>query len=607
MMAMRALRTPEVTLVGSPQSRSLSRLASAIRGTKQPCVVCSKITLGRDEVEYLLSLPEVVSIVLASYDQDLVQRFSSRVGYYLAGGTDWLLPSALGKELIYTGPWSEFGARAALSAWRSGIRGIRCVSGFGAKRRRLIAGVVLEKFLRSLFYRLRQVSPIRRITSAILRRSPGLAFRVEQLLYGRKLRQLASEAVPVVEAVPRCHPGRIVVVGASLGPGGAERQLSATLLGLVAHGYRDVHFVHHWPMNKPNDFYLPLLVDAHISYSQVTAIDELEERGAADERRLAAKLMHMGDLGAEIFAYGKEFIDRRPEVVHIWQDQMNVVAGLAALLVGVPRIYLSCRSLSPAHFAFNQPYMRPIYRYLAKFPGVTFLNNSEAGANDYMRWLGLNSMNVVVIRNGFDLEGLPSPKEQALLRREYRDRMGIPSDATVVGAIMRLSEEKRPMLWMQVAERLARRMPDVHFLIVGDGPMRAKAEATARDTLPGKVHFPGHERNAVMALAAMDLFLLTSRVEGLPNVLIEAQAIGVPPVAIDVGGARETLINEETGWLVASPNADAIADKILSLFVDKKNLANASRNGPGFVARHFSRARMIQETLAAYGLAESTA
>jgi glycosyltransferase involved in cell wall biosynthesis len=599
MTATHALPMNDATGTDIRAGRSLARIAGAIRGTKHPCVLCFKVPLERDEVEYLLSLPEVASVILASCDQELVDRFPSRVGYYMADGADWRLPSAIGRELIYTGPWSEFGARAALSAWRSGFWGVRAVSGFGVRKRRLIAAVAFEKTLRSLLYRLRQFSPVRRIASAILRRSPGLAFRVEQQFYERKLRRLSNGQMPAI--APACHPGRIVVVGASLGPGGAERQLTATLLGLVAQGHRDVHFLHHWPMTKPNDFYLPPLIDAGIPFSQVGANDVLAERGAT-ENALAGQLNHMGDLGAEIFAYAKEFVDRRPEVVHVWQDQMNVVAGLAALLAGVPRIFLSCRSLSPTHFAFIQPYMRPIYRFLADSPNVRFLNNSEAGAKDYMRWLGLNSMNVVVVRNGFDLEHLPLPKKRAQLRDEYRERLGIPRDAFVVGVIMRISEEKRPLLWMQIAERLARRMPDVHFLVVGDGPMRAKTEAIARDILPGRAHFPGHERNAVMALAAMDLFLLTSRVEGLPNVLIEAQAVGVPPVAIDVGGAGEALIDEETGWLMRTSNADAIAEKILSLLADRERLANVSRNGPDFVARHFGRARMIRETVAAYGV-----
>ncbi len=574
----------------------LFRLLPVIQRVGRPCVVCSRIPLGHQEVVTLLSSPSVESVILESEDRQLLASFPDHLGYYKEGGADWQLPLKAATDMVYIGRWTDFGVRAAWHAWRAGIRRIHVFSGLQPELGRGLLLVAGQKLLRSLLYRLWKLS-----LGLKLAESTGLAFRGEQFLFSRRLRALERSTLPIADTPSSWRRGRIVMVGGTLGPGGAERQLTATLLGLFVCAHRDLHFLHHSPMHKPNDFFLPSLIEAGIPFSQVIQFSNGSEIKPEVEADLTKNLSPLGDLGGEIAAYAREFIVRRPEIVHLWLDHMNVVAGLAGLLVGVPRIVLSCRSLSPAHFAFNQPYMRPIYRLLAKHPNVTFLNNSEAGAADYSRWLGLNQLNIQVLRNGFDFASLPPSQELPQLRSEYRRRLGIPAAAPVVGVIMRISEEKRPLLWVEIARLVAQKIPKAHFLMVGNGPMRDQVELRARAVLAGRVHFPGHERNATMPLAAMDIFLLTSRVEGLPNVLIEAQAVGVPPVAIDAGGARETLIDDKTGWLIASSKPSVVAQKIIYLLSEPARLADASGHTHEFVRNRFGLERMIDETLAVYG------
>lgn len=578
-------------------TRSLTRLFDVIQRVGQPCMVCARVSLKHSDVAALLSQPLVEGVILESENRELLAAFPRRLGFYTKSGSDWQLPAQVVADMVYVGRWTDFGARVAWLAWRAGIRRIHHASAFQSHHTRGTFWMAIEKSLRSLLYRLWQL-PLRRK----LADSTELAFRLEEYLFSRRLRLFEDLLLPIPDAPTVWQKGKIVVVGGTLGPGGAERQLTATLLGLFARGHRDLHFLHHSPMHKPNDFFLPQLIEAGIPFSQVDLIGDSNPASPGIDEELEQRLAPLGDLGAEVAAYAREFLVRRPEIVHVWLDHMNVVAGLAALLVGVPRIVLSCRSLAPVHFAFIQPYMRPIYRLLAKFPNVTFLNNSEAGAADYRRWLGITTLKIQVVRNGFDFSILPSPQELPQLRSEYRRRLGIPADVPVIGVIMRISEEKRPLLWIEIARLVAQKIPNAHFLMVGNGPMRDQVEKVAQSALPEKIHFPGHERNAAMAMAAMDLFLLTSRIEGLPNVLIEAQAVGVPPMTLDVGGARETLDDERTGWLMKSADPAQVADKIKSLFKNREHLDAVSRNGPKFVATHFSHARMLDDTMAVYGL-----
>jgi glycosyltransferase involved in cell wall biosynthesis len=581
---------------GQVPTRSLIRLFDVIQRVGRPCMVCSRVPLKHPEIAALLSQPLVEGVILESEYRELLAAFPHRLGFYTNSGGDWQLPAQVVADMVYVGRWTDFGARVAWLAWRAGIRRIHNASAFQSHHTRGTFLVAIEKSLRSLLYRLSRSPLLRKPIEKSLR-----ALRVEQFLFSRRLRVIQGMPLPITDASTVWQQGKIVMVGGTLGPGGAERQLTATLLGLFARGHRDVHFLHHSPMYKPNDFFLPQLIEAGIPFSQVDLFGDSNPVSPGIEEALEQRLVALGELGAEVAAYAREFLVRRPSIVHVWLDYMNVVAGLAALLVGVPRIVLSCRSLSPAHFAFNQPYMRPIYRLLAEFPNVTFLNNSDAGASDYRRWLGVASLNIQVIRNGFDFSLLPPPKELSYLRSEYRSRLGIPADAPVVGVIMRVSEEKRPLLWIEIARQVAQRISKAHFIVVGDGPMRDQVEKVAQSVLPGKIHFTGHEKSSMSGLAAMDLFLLTSRVEGLPNVLIEAQVLGVPPVAIDVGGVSETMMAGESGWLMDTDNPQTIANQIMEIFTQPERVARASAMGKTFVTEEFCSKKMIEKTIAVYG------
>jgi glycosyltransferase involved in cell wall biosynthesis len=119
-----------------------------------------------------------------------------------------------------------------------------------------------------------------------------------------------------------------------------------------------------------------------------------------------------------------------------------------------------------------------------------------------------------------------------------RAELGIPPRARLVGSVGRLAEQKR-------YDRLVRavsRLPEVHLLVLGDGPERAGLEALATELgMEGRLHLPGHRDDVASALDAMDVFVLCSEREGLSNAMLEALSAGVPVVSTDVSGAREAL------------------------------------------------------------------
>jgi glycosyltransferase involved in cell wall biosynthesis len=99
---------------------------------------------------------------------------------------------------------------------------------------------------------------------------------------------------------------------------------------------------------------------------------------------------------------------------------------------------------------------------------------------------------------------------------------------------------------------------------------------------------------------ALDVFLMTSRFEGTPNVLIEAQAAGVPAVAPNVGGTSETLLDGITGLVVGNRRASNLSSAVLQILDDPGWRGRAAIHGPAFVSKRFGHQRMIDETIAAY-------
>lgn len=400
---------------------------------------------------------------------------------------------------------------------------------------------------------------------------------------------------PVGSESPR---GVLLMLG-TLGPGGAERQAVITMLGLARRGLEPLGMAAMHLESETQRFFLPRLEAAGLS---VAELERQREHDTTDNLlRIRRAIGALPERLSEVMNFARTLVRRNPRVVHLWLDEVNIQGGLAAVAAGVPRIVLHLRSLPPYHFTFYKSYMLEAYRWLAAHPAVILAANSGAGARAYEEWIGLPTGRIRVIYNGFDFDQdlAPIPPNQRL---EYRASRGIPSGAPLVGTVIRFSGEKRPWLWMDIAEQVLRAVPDAHFLMVGDGPLRQQiARRAGSSALAGRLHVVGRERQALTAISTMDIFLLTSCVEGLPNVLIEAQAQGVPVVTTQAGGAAETLQHERTGWVLQDESPEAAAAVISRLLGDKVWLQEAGKAAREFVHAHFSVECMLEETLRAYG------
>jgi glycosyltransferase involved in cell wall biosynthesis len=164
-----------------------------------------------------------------------------------------------------------------------------------------------------------------------------------------------------------------------------------------------------------------------------------------------------------------------------------------------------------------------------------------------------------VLHCGIDLLPFQQPVESDRVRRE----LGIPGYAPVVGHVGRFALQKNHKFLLEVFDEIQKRVPTVHFLLVGDGPLRTEIEAQSRaQGLWGKMHFAGIRTDVPRLMrGAMDLFVFPSLFEGLPIAVIEAQAAGLPCIVSDTITIEAGVLRDRFTQLSLSKGPDEWATK----------------------------------------------
>ena len=168
-------------------------------------------------------------------------------------------------------------------------------------------------------------------------------------------------------------------------------------------------------------------------------------------------------------------------------------------------------------------------------------------------------------------------------RSAVRGSLGIGPDELVIGVIARISPLKGHEFIIRAAPQIMAKHPNIRLLFVGEGHIRAEMEQLATEhNVLDRIAFAGLRdyREIPGLTASMDLVVHTSLREGLARVLPQALLAGVPVVSYDVDGAREVVINGETGWLVEAEAIDELADAVCEALGDldhARTLAAAGR------------------------------
>lgn len=290
----------------------------------------------------------------------------------------------------------------------------------------------------------------------------------------------------------------------------------------------------------------------------------------------------------------------RPALVHTWMFTANTWGRLSALLGGVRAPLIASERCVDS---WKGPLHRGLDRLLA-LATRRVLANSQAVARFLTEEERIASWRVRVVPNGFDprdaerLRRRP-PEEVATLRRE----LGIPAGALVVGDVSRIDPKNDLLSWLAVVERLASRHPALVAVHAGHAVLgveraygRRLEEEIGRRGLASRVRLLGLRRDLERVLPALDLFLHTSTMEGLPNSLMEAMAAGLPIVATAAGGTPELVVEGETGFIAAPADVEALAGRAELLLDDAGLRARMGEAGARRVREAFPLERMVEAT-----------
>lgn len=391
----------------------------------------------------------------------------------------------------------------------------------------------------------------------------------------RRMEALAASSDTLPQDMPQTDHIHLVLLTGALVPGGAERQWCYLALELARRGYRVTLLLFH-PLKGEYAHYLPLLAGSSV---EVLALDDvLLPEGAP--------VVQPDGLPHEAWRLAVVLDGLRPARLLVQMDYNNVWGGMATLIQRCPPplALLSFRNRNPSNFWFNQPYYRDYYRILLRSPRFVLNANSRSSAEDYAEWLGIDAARIGVAHNAVRVPD-PDPETRGRMRRA----LGIPDTARVVLGVFRLSPEKNLPLFLAVANAVHEAMPETVFLHAGVGQEdTAFRQAAESSRMRDWFHLLGRREDIPDLMQAADVFLLCSDIEGLPNVLLEAQAAKLPIVATRVGGVSEAVVEGETALLADAGDERTLVRRCLDLLQNPRARERMGEAGRRFVETSFS-------------------
>ncbi|WP_437902835.1 glycosyltransferase [Sorangium sp. So ce327] len=281
-------------------------------------------------------------------------------------------------------------------------------------------------------------------------------------------------------------------------------------------------------------------------------------------------------------------------IVHSHNQLPLIYATAAGRLHRVP----VCHTLHGAMFDQGR---RAWLRHMAARLADAHVAVSQSTADFMLTHKEVPSSKLHVILNGIDLSRF---RPDAAARHRVRAELGIPQDAWVAGAVGRLSQVKNHALLLRAAAAagiLSGDADNARLLLVGDGPEAAPLRALAEELgISDRVVFAGERHDVPGLLAASDVFVLSSKSEGLPLSMVEAMATGLPVVSTAVGGIPALIADGETGFLVPSDDEGALAAKLAALKGDPVQSAAMGKRGRKLALRRYSAERMMASYMDIY-------
>jgi len=281
--------------------------------------------------------------------------------------------------------------------------------------------------------------------------------------------------------------------------------------------------------------------------------------------------------------------ETRPDLIHTHSSKDSWLAGLAGRALGVPVVRTRHVSIPVSGHGLNWAYRLP-HRVMTTAERIRQML-IETRACDPSR--------VRVLPTGVDL----SRFHERVPRGIFRAEVGLGDDTPAVGIIAQLRKSKGHEHFLEAARLLRDEGSPARFFVVGEGQWRDiyREEARRLELLDGTVIFLGYRDDIPQVMAGLDLLVIASiRTEGIPQVALQAMAMGLPVVGTDVGGVPEVLLPSGAGVVVPVEDSRALASAVGELISDPARRSRMGAGGRAFVRERYSLDRMLDETLLLY-------
>lgn len=280
----------------------------------------------------------------------------------------------------------------------------------------------------------------------------------------------------------------------------------------------------------------------------------------------------------------------RINLIHSHLPDVNLYSCLAGFMAGIPvvttyhgRITRSRKAISAGDWKY----------FLIGRLSTRIVAVSDWLKNDLIQIARFPPRKLKTIYNGVDWKQFDSPFDLVIKRKELK----IDPDIKVVGMVANLRPTKGYQYFIRAADIIARSVPKVKFLIIGEGKdelMEGIVKEIEALDLTDKVILLGFREDVPELLKILDVFVLSSISEGLSIATIEAMATGVPVVVTKSGGPQEVVGEGATGFLVPPEDEKGLAEKVLLLLKNKELATSMGKEAQAQVRAKFSLERMIE-------------
>lgn len=261
-----------------------------------------------------------------------------------------------------------------------------------------------------------------------------------------------------------------------------------------------------------------------------------------------------------LFRLAKILKERKVHIIHCHRHKPTVYGAIAASIAKTPVVIAHVHGLGRTRNSIRKLTNLLLFRRINRLIAVANSVKEDVLHNNWF----LSEEKVSVLENSIDYRRFA---DVSTSKEEAKQVLGLPSDAFVFGTIARFGPYKGHNFIVAAFEKVKNEIPSANLLLVGEGPLKGELQQqVAKAGIGQSVHFLGQRSDIPELLRAMDVFVLPSiGSEGMPRVILEAMAAGVPCIASVVGGIPEIITNNETGFLVPPKNEEALTKAMIEL------------------------------------------